>query len=58
LLVEPNSAAEIASACEQLIQDPLLRKRIGEEGYLSFQKNYTWRSIHQHYREVIEALPA
>lgn len=57
LLVEPNSPQEIADACERLIEDARLREQLAEEGFRSFQRNYTWRSVHQHYREVVEALP-
>ena len=58
LLVGPDSAGELAEAIEILIRDPALRNRLANEGYTSFQKNFTWGAVHQRYREVIEALAA
>jgi spore coat protein SA len=56
LLVQPNSAEEIAAACEKLLNDPQLREQIAEDGYRSFKKNYTWHAVHREYRKVADAI--
>ena len=45
LLVEPDSAVELADALQRLILDKDLRARIGAEGLASFKRRFTWSAI-------------
>jgi spore coat protein SA len=56
ILVERGSATELASALENLIVDGSLRLELGMEGYRSFQRNFTWETVHRRYREVLASL--
>ena len=56
VLVERGSATELAAALEELIVDRDLRRELGMEGYRSFQRNFTWKTVHGHYREVLASL--
>ncbi len=56
LLVERGSAVELASALESVIRDRDLRSRLATESYRSFLRDFTWRSIHSCYRQVLDEL--
>jgi spore coat protein SA len=52
VLVEPNSAVELANALQRLAQDENLRKQVAAEGYEAFKKCFTWTAICGQYRDV------
>jgi spore coat protein SA len=54
LLVQQNSVPELADALRNLILNPSLRRAIAEQGYASFLRNFTWRSIYSKYRAIVE----
>ena len=56
LLVEPDSAAELAVALKRLILDKDLRVKIGAEGLASFQRRFTSTVIVRRYYEIIDSL--
>ncbi len=56
VLVARDSATELAAALEQMVRDVSFRHRLAEEGYRSFQKDFTWRAVHGRYREVLATL--
>jgi spore coat protein SA len=56
VLVERGSATELASALEALIRNGKRRSELASEGYRSFQRNFTWKTVHRRYREVLEGL--
>lgn len=56
VLVERGSATELAAALEGLIRHRARRLQLGTEGYASFQRNFTWKTAHNRYREVIAGL--
>jgi spore coat protein SA len=56
VLVERGSATELAAALEGLIRNRARRRQLGIEGYSSFQRNFTWKTAHRHYREVLAGL--
>jgi glycosyltransferase involved in cell wall biosynthesis len=56
ILVERGSANELASALEKLIVDRSLRLELAMEGYRSFQRKFTWKTVHRRYREVLASL--
>ncbi len=56
VLVERGSATELASALEKLIVDCSLRRELAMEGYRSFHRNFTWKTVHRRYREVLASL--
>jgi spore coat protein SA len=56
VLVERGSATELAGALETLIRDSARRREMGREGYCSFLRNFTWKTTHRRYREVLEGL--
>jgi len=56
ILVAPSSAVELADAIQKLALDPGLRSRTAREGYESFRKNFTWKSVHKRYHEIAASL--
>jgi spore coat protein SA len=56
ILVEPNSAVEIADALQKLIENRELRSKVAAEGLLSFQRRFSWGTIAGQYREIINSL--
>jgi len=56
VLVEPESAVELAGALERLILDEDLRAKIGAEGLSSFQQRFTWPAIVRQHREIAQTL--
>ena len=58
LLVEPDSAGQIADGLQKLIEDRALRLRMGAEGLKSFHRRFTWSAVCTRYREVAESVGA
>jgi spore coat protein SA len=56
ILVEPNSAMQLADALERLIKDKDLRAKIAMDGLSSFRRRFTWPTIFKQYQEVTDAL--
>ncbi len=56
VLVQQGSATELASALEGLIRNRVRRRELAMEGYSSFQRNFTWKTAHRRYREVLAGL--
>ncbi len=56
LLVEPNSAIELADALQKLIEDKSLRAAVASEGLKSFQRRFTWEIVVRQYQEIINSL--
>lgn len=56
-LVEPDDIEELADAVNKLVNDPSLRKRMGETGRKWVEGNYDWRvnakQMEEVYREVL-----
>jgi glycosyltransferase involved in cell wall biosynthesis len=53
LLVNPNSAQELADSLQSLIEDKDLRKKLGREGFASFRRRFTWEINVKRYNEII-----
>ena len=45
LLVPPGDVAALASACIQLLTNPLLRKKLGEAGYEKATTEWSWKRV-------------
>jgi len=58
LLVEPNSAIQIADALERLVADKELRAKVAAEGLESFRRRFTWAAIYRQYEGVANRLSA
>jgi spore coat protein SA len=56
LLVEPDSAVELAAVLKRLILDKDLRAKIGAEGLTSFQRRFTSTVIVKRYYDIIDGL--
>jgi spore coat protein SA len=56
LLVEPNSAVELADALQKLIEDKDLRTRIAQTGRQSFRRRFTWPIIVGQYQEIVKEM--
>jgi len=56
VLVPPSSPAELADALGRLIANPELRRTIGQQGYESYKKHFTWRAIYARYHEILASL--
>lgn len=42
IIVDPENPKEIAAAIDQLLQNPMLRKQMGENGVTAIQGKYNW----------------
>lgn len=58
ILVERNSATELADALELLATNITLRRRLAQEAHASFQKSFTWDAVRDNYRRILESLQA
>jgi spore coat protein SA len=58
LLVERGSAVQLAAALGRLIGEASLREKMAEEGYASFQKNFTWPMVRQKYYSALDMISA
>ncbi len=56
LVVEPDDTAALAQATIRLLQEPQLRKSMGENGRRLIEENYTWRHVAQKMVTVFERL--
>ena len=56
ILVEPDSALELANALQKLVEDKDLRAKVAAEGLSSFRRRFTWSTIFKQYQEVTESL--
>jgi glycosyltransferase involved in cell wall biosynthesis len=54
LLVEYRDKKELADALIRLIEDPPLRKELGDQGRQKLEKNYTREIVGKKYREFLE----
>jgi spore coat protein SA len=55
LLVARNSATELAAALEAVACDAALRRKLADEAYQSFRRNFTWQAVHGRYRQTLES---
>ena len=56
ILVEPDSAVELADALQKLVEDKDLRAKVAAEGLSSYRRRFTWSTIFKQYQEVTDAL--
>ena len=56
VLVEPNSASELAAALQNLIEDPCFRSTVATQGRRAFQRRFTWSVIFEKYREILKSV--
>jgi spore coat protein SA len=56
ILVSSGSAIELADALQNILSDPALQQKLSKEARASFLKNFTWSTICQGYREIIDSL--
>jgi len=56
VLVNSGSASELADAFQSILNDQSLRQRLADEARASFLKNFTWSTVFQGYREIINSL--
>jgi spore coat protein SA len=56
VLVEPNSAVELANALQKLAEDEDLRRQVAAEGLRAFQRRFTWAAICTEYQAIANAV--
>ncbi len=56
LLVPYEDPSALAGAIKTLLEDPELRRRLGERGYDKVRENYTWPVVVRRFREVYEGV--
>jgi spore coat protein SA len=56
IIVERESAEQLASALRQLAEDATLRSVIGKQGYAIFREQFTWSSAKAQVQEIQRAL--
>jgi spore coat protein SA len=54
IVVARESAPELAQALGSLSMDHMLRQRLGQEAYASFQERFTWEAVRHNYREIVK----
>jgi glycosyltransferase involved in cell wall biosynthesis len=52
-LLIADSPSEFAQACLKLIRNPLLRQKLGEQGWKLVHDNYQWTSIERRVQQVV-----
>lgn len=53
LLFDPGNAGDLATKLEQLLDDPVLRQRMGQAGRHKFESEFCWRAvIDNHYHNL------
>ena len=52
LLVEPNSAEELADALQRLAEDESFRAAVAGQGLAAFRNRFTWAVVCAQYREI------
>lgn len=55
ILVERESATELAEALGYLAMNAEARERLGREGYASFQRNFTWETVRRNYQGILRS---
>jgi spore coat protein SA len=56
VLVEPNSAVELADALQKLAEDENLRTQVAAEGLKAFQRCFTWAAICGQYQDIANSV--
>jgi spore coat protein SA len=54
ILVEPNSAADLACALKKVLMDKELRLKTAEAGLASYQRRFTWTRIVKQHQELAD----
>jgi glycosyltransferase involved in cell wall biosynthesis len=57
LLVSPENPAELASALKMLLDDPRLRRRMGDAGRDRFERDFTAAEMTRRYERLYERRP-
>ncbi len=52
ILVEPDSAVQLADALQKLVEDKDARAKVAAEGLCSYRRRFTWSTIFKQYQEV------
>jgi len=54
LLCRPGDAQDLLRQCQILLEDPELRRQLGQQGRRKFERDFTWESIlQQQYRPLL-----
>lgn len=56
ILVNSGSAAELADAFQRILTDEPFRQLLAQQARASFLKNFTWSTVYQGYREIVDSL--
>ncbi len=54
LFIEPNNPKQLASAVEELVNNPDLAEKISQNAYLDMEQNYTWNKRAENIIEFIK----
>ncbi len=58
MLVERDSARELAEALKRLVLDAAARRRLAREGFASYRKRFRWSVIASKYQDLMDGLQA
>jgi spore coat protein SA len=56
ILVERDSAGQLADALKRLIFDGAARRRLAREGFASYRKRFRWSVIASNYRDLMDGM--
>jgi glycosyltransferase involved in cell wall biosynthesis len=56
LLVSPHDAEELAAAVLQLLDDPELARRLGQNGFEKTRREHTWEAVGRRVRTIYEEI--
>ena len=56
VLVQPNSAVELANALQKLVEDEKLCQRVATEGLRAFRRRFTWAAICDQYQAIANSV--
>jgi glycosyltransferase involved in cell wall biosynthesis len=56
MLVPRGSVDDLANALELLVRNSEMRSAMGQSGYRSFKRNFTWTAVRREYTALLQSL--
>lgn len=52
-LVNPENISEITESINKVLENPVLAKQLGEDGYKRFVEHFTWQKVSEKFKSII-----